>query len=97
MTLEEGIRKLTSEPAGFLGLTDRGVLRPGAFADLNVIDLEGLKVHAPEYVQDLPAGASRFIQRASGYDYTLVNGEVFMKDGVHQGAFAGRVLRSAAG
>jgi N-acyl-D-aspartate/D-glutamate deacylase len=97
MTLEEGIRKLTSEPAGFLGLEDRGVLRPGAYADLNVIDLDGLRVHAPEFVHDLPAGASRFVQRASGYDYTFVNGEVFMKDGAHQGAFSGRVLRSVAG
>jgi N-acyl-D-aspartate/D-glutamate deacylase len=96
MTLEEGIRKLTSEPADFLGLEDRGVLRAGAFADLNVIDLDGLRVQAPEFVHDLPAGAARFIQRASGYDYTLVNGKVFMKAGVHQGALAGRVLRSTA-
>lgn len=96
MSLEEGIRKLTSEPAEFLGLAERGVLRPGAFADVNVIDLDGLRVHLPEFVHDLPAGAGRFIQRASGYRYTLVNGEVFMKDGVHQGAHAGRVLRSAA-
>lgn len=97
MPLEAGIRKLTSEPAEFLGLEDRGVLRPGAFADVNVIDLDGLRVHAPEFVHDLPAGAARFIQRASGYDYTLVNGEVFMKDGVHQGPYAGRVLRSVSG
>ena len=96
MSLEEGIRKLTSEPAEFLGLTERGVLRPGAFADVNVIDLDGLRVHPPEFVHDLPAGAARFVQRASGYSYTLVNGEVFMKDGVHQGAHSGRVLRSAA-
>jgi N-acyl-D-aspartate/D-glutamate deacylase len=47
-------------------------------------------------VHDLPAGAPRFIQRASGYDYTLVNGQVFMQDGEHAGAFPGRVLRSAA-
>jgi len=96
MSLEQGIHKLTAEPAGFLGLGDRGVLRPGAFADVNVIDLDALRVHVPEYVHDLPAGAPRFIQRASGYEYTLVNGEVFMQDGEHQGALAGRVLRSSA-
>ena len=96
MSFEEGIRKLTSELAGFLGIADRGVLRPGAYADVNVIDLDGLRVHAPEFVYDLLASAGRFIQRASGYDYTLVNGEVFMKDGVHQGPVPGHVLRSTA-
>ena len=94
MSLQEGIRKLTSEPAGFLGLEDRGVLRPGAFADINVIDLDGLRVHPPEYTDDLPAGAHRFIQRASGYDYTLVNGRIFMKGGEHRGECSGRILRS---
>lgn len=94
LPLGEGIRKLTTEPAAFLGIMDRGVLREGAFADINVIDLDGLRVHAPEYIQDLPGGAWRFIQKASGYDYTLVNGRVFMKDGEYQGESAGSVLRS---
>jgi len=96
MSLGQGIRKLTSEPAAFLGISDRGVLRQDAHADVNVIDLDALRVHPPEFVHDLPAGAGRFVQRASGYDYTLVNGEVFMQDGVHQGALSGRVLRSKA-
>ncbi|MCP4003700.1 MAG: amidohydrolase family protein [bacterium] len=95
MSLGAGIRKLTSEPAEFLGIQDRGVLRPGAFADINVIDLDGLRVHPPEYANDLPGGAWRFIQRASGFKYTLVNGKIFMKDGEHQGECAGRVLRSS--
>lgn len=94
LPLGEGIRKLSSEPAELLGITDRGVLREGAFADVNVIDLEGLSVHPPEYIDDLPSGAFRFIQKASGYDYTLVNGRVLMKDGVFQGESPGVVLRS---
>ncbi|MBJ19360.1 MAG: amidohydrolase family protein [bacterium] len=94
LPLGEGIRKLTSEPAEFLGITDRGVLREGAFADINVIDLDALRVHPPEYVDDLPAGAFRYVQKASGYDYTLVNGRVFMKDGEYQGESPGSVLRS---
>jgi N-acyl-D-aspartate/D-glutamate deacylase len=94
MPLGEAIRKLTSEPAEFLGITDRGVLREGAFADINVIDFDALRVHPPEYTDDLPAGASRFIQKASGYDYTLVNGRVFMKNGEYQGESPGSVLRS---
>jgi N-acyl-D-aspartate/D-glutamate deacylase len=95
MSLGAGIRKLTSEPAQFLGIEDRGVLLPGAFADVNVIDLDELRVHAPEYTDDLPTGAHRFIQRASGFEYTLVNGKIFMRDGEHQGECAGRVLRSS--
>jgi N-acyl-D-amino-acid deacylase len=92
--LSRAIEKLTSEPAGLFGLTDRGVVREGAFADLNVIDLDGLRVRAPEYVQDFPAGAWRYLQRGDGYRYTLVNGQVFMQNGEHAGALAGTVLRS---
>lgn len=93
-SLEEGVRKLTSEPAELFGLADRGVLREGAFADVNAIDLDGLRVHPPQYRTDLPAGAGRFIQRASGYAYTLVNGKVALRDGEPTGAFEGRVLRA---
>jgi len=91
---EDGIRKLTSEPAAFFGIADRGILREGMFADINIFALEELRVHAPEFTHDLPAGAGRFIQKASGFDYTLVNGEVFMEKGEHAGGLAGRVLRA---
>jgi len=91
-SLEEGIRKLTSEPARLFGLADRGEIREGAFADLNLIDLDRLRVHPPEYRTDFPAGVGRFVQRASGYAATLVNGELFMEGDRHAGAFAGRVL-----
>jgi N-acyl-D-aspartate/D-glutamate deacylase len=93
-TLEEAVRRLTSDTAGLFGFTDRGVLRSGACADVNVIDLDALTLPQPEYVHDLPNGAGRYIQGASGYDYTIVNGEVFMDHGSHTGAFAGRVVRS---
>jgi N-acyl-D-amino-acid deacylase len=93
-SLEEGVRKLTSEPAGFFGFEDRGVLREGAFADINVIDLEALRVHPPEFHNDLPTGAGRFLQKAAGIDFTLVNGEVFMEGGAHAGAYPGQLLRS---
>ncbi len=92
--LEEAIRRLTSDTASLFGLRDRGVLRPGAFADLNVIDFDALTLHQPELVHDLPGGAPRFVQRASGYDATIVNGQVFMDHGEHTGRFPGRTLRS---
>lgn len=94
MSVEEGIRRLTSDTAGLFGLADRGVLRPGAWADINVIDLDGMRLPQPEYVHDFPGSAGRYVQRAAGYEWTLVNGEVFMERGAHTGALAGRVLRS---
>jgi N-acyl-D-aspartate/D-glutamate deacylase len=61
---------------------------------VNVIDLEALTLHQPEFVHDFPGGAGRYVQGSSGYDYTLVNGEVFMDHGEHTGALPGRLLRS---
>src|SRR6266566_651639 len=72
------IYKLTLEGAELFGLAGRGRLAPGAFADVNVIDLDGLHLRTPEMVADFPLGASRFVQRAHGYDYTLVNGKVLV-------------------
>jgi len=92
--LEEGIRRLTSDTAELFGLRDRGVLRPGAFADVNVIDWDGLTLEQPRFVHDFPNGAGRYVQGAAGYDWTIVNGVVAMDHGVHTGAFAGRTLRS---
>ena len=68
-------------------------MKPGAFADLNVIDFDELRVLAPEYVQDFPAGASRYIQRGTGIRHTLVNGRPFMERGRHTGDLAGKLLR----
>jgi N-acyl-D-aspartate/D-glutamate deacylase len=93
-SIGEAIRRLTSDTAELFGVTDRGVLRPGAFADVNVLDLDGMRLPQPEYVHDFPRGAGRYVQRASGYTATIVNGEVFMQDGEHTGALAGRLLRS---
>ena len=85
---------LTSEGADLFWFKDRGTLREGSYADVNVIDFENLALHAPEFVYDFPNGAGRYVQKASGYDLTLVNGEVFMENGEHKGALAGRVVRS---
>ena len=94
--IEDAIRRLTSDTAELFGITDRGVLKPGAYADINVLDLEGMRLAMPDYVHDLPGGAGRLIQKAEGYDYTLVNGRVFMESGQHTGALAGTLLRSGA-
>jgi N-acyl-D-aspartate/D-glutamate deacylase len=93
---ERAVQRLTSETARAFGIVQRGELREGCFADVNVIDPARLALPVPEFVHDFPNGAGRFAQRASGYVATLVNGELFMRDGVHTGALAGRVLRGGA-
>ncbi|MYJ36907.1 MAG: amidohydrolase family protein [Acidimicrobiaceae bacterium] len=93
-SLPEGIRRITSDTADLFGLVDRGRLEAGRFADINVIDVDGLSLSGPEYVYDFPGGAGRYIQRGTGYAATLVNGQVFMRGGEHTGALAGRTLRS---
>ena len=93
-TIEEAIRRLTSDTADLFGIDGRGRLTVGSFADVNVIDFEQMHLPIPEYVYDLPNRAGRYVQRAGGYDYTLVNGEVFMEHGEHTGVLAGRMLRS---
>jgi N-acyl-D-aspartate/D-glutamate deacylase len=94
-TLEQAIRKLTHDPARLFGIEDRGLVREGLYADLNVIDIDRLQLPPPTFVQDLPAGAGRYVQRSSGYKLTLVNGQPFMEGTQHTGALAGRVLRSS--
>jgi N-acyl-D-amino-acid deacylase len=93
-TIEDAIRRMTSDTAGIFGVADRGTLRAGAFADVNVLDLDRLSLHCPEYVHDFPAGAGRYVQRAEGYRATVVNGQVFMENGNPTGVHAGRTLRS---
>ncbi|MDP6862545.1 MAG: amidohydrolase family protein [Acidimicrobiales bacterium] len=93
-TLEEGVRRITSDTADLFGLTDRGRIAEGAYADINVIDFDRLSLSGPEYVHDFPGGAGRYIQRGTGYDATIVNGKVFMEDGQHTGELAGVTLRS---
>jgi N-acyl-D-aspartate/D-glutamate deacylase len=93
--LELAVRRMTSETAGLYGLRDRGVVAPGYKADLNVIDLASLRLRRPEMAYDLPGGARRLLQRAEGYDATILSGEVVMERGEPTGALPGRLLRGA--
>ena len=89
------IRLQARETARAVGLYDRGVLKVGYRADLNVIDYDNLRLHAPEIVYDLPAGGKRLLQRASGYAATVVAGQVTYRDGEATAALPGRLLRGA--
>jgi N-acyl-D-amino-acid deacylase len=91
----EAVRKLTGEGAELFGLAGRGHLAPGAFADVNVIDLENLRLRTPELVADFPLGASRFVQRANGYDYTLVNGTVVVDHDELTGEHPGQLVTAS--
>lgn len=95
LSVERAVRKLTGDLAEMWSLKDRGTLRTGAYADINVIDLDTLDLHLPEVRHELPTGAPHLFQGARGYAATLVNGKVVMRDGAHTGALPGRVLRNA--
>lgn len=90
------IAKMTSGPARVLGLTDRGILKEGMRADINVFDADKVTELQPELVHDFPQGAPRYIQRAVGYKATIVNGQISLLDGELTGVRAGKVLRHKA-
>jgi N-acyl-D-aspartate/D-glutamate deacylase len=93
-TLEEAVRMITLAPALAWGFADRGLLREGMAADINVFDPATVAPAVPEVVYDLPAGGKRLEQRAVGFAATLVNGVVTIRDGVPTGASPGRLLRN---
>jgi len=91
--LERAVRMLTADLADYLGMTDRGRLKPGLRADINVIDPDALGLKPPRMVQDLPAGGRRLLQDAVGYRATLVAGEPVALDGALTRALPGRLAR----
>jgi N-acyl-D-aspartate/D-glutamate deacylase len=78
-----------------VGLNDRGLIKRGYKADLNVIDYDRLSLPAPFVVSDLPAGGKRLMQHASGYAATIVSGEIIRRDGEATGKLPGRLVRGA--
>ena len=88
------VKRLTSDNAREMGLADRGVLKPGLKADLNVLDYDNMRLRRPEVVYDLPAGGKRLIQRTEGFDATIVSGEVVYRHGEATGALPGRLVRA---
>lgn len=95
MTLEHAIKRLTSEPAAFYGITQRGTLTPGMAADIVVFDLATVGSRKRgEMRTDLPGGGRRLVMPAHGIEYTIVNGQVLYEHGRHTGALPGQVLRS---
>ncbi len=97
LSVEHIVKRQTSETARSFGLLDRGLLKPGLKADVNLIDYDKLNFAAPEVVYDLPAGGRRLIQRAQGYAATVVSGQVITENGTPTGALPGKLLRGPQG
>jgi N-acyl-D-amino-acid deacylase len=92
-SLEHAVRMLTLDPALAWSIPDRGLLREGAIADINVFDPETVGPALPSVVGDLPSGARRIVQRSDGFLATIVGGEVTLENCEPTGAFPGRLLR----
>jgi N-acyl-D-amino-acid deacylase len=93
LSLEAVVEALSSKPAAAVGLCDRGVLAAGYKADVNIIDFDRLRLHAPRPVYDLPGGGRRLLQPADGFSATIVNGEVIYENGNPTGRLPGRLVR----
>ncbi len=93
ISLERAIHMQSGQTAESYGLHDRGTIEVGKRADLNLIDLENLTLHAPEMIFDLPGGGRRIVQRASGYLITIQHGRVTFENGVPTGERPGRLVR----
>jgi N-acyl-D-aspartate/D-glutamate deacylase len=91
--VEELVRRLTSDTASAAGLHDRGILRAGMKADVNVIDWDRLGASKPYIAHDLPAGGKRLLQEVYGYDATIVAGQITYRNGVPTGALPGKLVR----
>jgi N-acyl-D-amino-acid deacylase len=92
-TLEEAVRMLSFVPATAWGFADRGLVREGFVADLNVFDPATVSPELPTIEHDLPAGAPRLVQKATGFRATIVAGEPVLRDGEPTGALPGRLIR----
>jgi N-acyl-D-aspartate/D-glutamate deacylase len=92
-SLQEAVHRITGMSANVLGLKQRGEIREGWHADLNVIDYANLTTCHPQYVNDFPHNGGRYIVKADGYTATIVDGQVVVRDGEHTGQRPGAVIR----
>ncbi len=93
ISLELAVKRQCHDTARLYGLNDRGVLKPGYLADINVVDFDELKLLKPWLAFDLPAGGKRLLQKATGYVATVKSGVVTFRDGAMTGALPGIVVR----
>ncbi|MFT7520073.1 MAG: N-acyl-D-amino-acid deacylase [Kiritimatiellia bacterium] len=97
LPVEYMVHRQTQQTARFYGMLDRGVIKPGYKADINVLDFAGLSLQAPRMSYDLPAGGRRLVQRADGYVMTVLSGEITFERGQPTGVLPGRLVRGSRG
>jgi len=95
LELPKVVQMLSARNADYMGFADRGRIAVGQKADINIIELDNLKLPPPKIVRDLPGGGRRLLQGAQGYIATLVAGEIVIADGEITGARPGRLVRAA--
>lgn len=93
ISLEHAIKRQSRDTALLYGLSDRGLIAPGHLADINIIDLDGVKLGKPWLAFDLPAGGKRLLQKAEGYVATIKSGQVTFRNGEYLGVHPGRLIR----
>jgi N-acyl-D-aspartate/D-glutamate deacylase len=93
ISLENAVKRQCRDTALLYGLSDRGLIAPGCLADINVIDLDKVKLGKPWLAFDLPAGGKRLLQKAEGYVCTIKSGQVTFRDGQYLGVHPGRLIR----
>jgi N-acyl-D-aspartate/D-glutamate deacylase len=94
LELPKVIKMLSADPADYMGFIDRGRIKEGYKANINIIDYEQLRLFPPKMIQDLPAGGQRLLQEAQGYRALVVNGEVVLENDQLTGKLPGRLVRS---
>jgi N-acyl-D-amino-acid deacylase len=95
-SLEEGVKMITLAPAVAWGFTDRGLVRQGCIADLNIFDPATIAPQLPTIENDLPTGARRLKQKSTGILATIIGGKLAFRGGEHTGALTGKLLRATA-
>ena len=93
ISLEHAVKRQCRDTALLYGLSDRGLIAPGYLADINVIDLDKVKLGKPWLAFDLPAGGRRLLQKADGYVCTIKSGQVTFRDGAYLGVHPGKLIR----
>jgi N-acyl-D-amino-acid deacylase len=93
ISLEQAVKRQCHDTAALYGLHDRGLLAPGYLADINIIDLERVKLGKPWLAFDLPAGGKRLLQKAEGYECTIKSGQVTFRQGQYLGVHPGGLIR----
>jgi N-acyl-D-amino-acid deacylase len=93
ITLEQAVKRQCHDTASLYGMHDRGLLASGYLADINIIDLDHIKLGKPWLAFDLPAGGKRLLQKAEGYDYTIKSGQITFRKGEYLGVHPGVLIR----